>query len=391
MGKKRPSWKQYLGIGKDDKWKSGKDYRNAKRYWNNGMLQQRNPAGYEDFKDRERAYLDNKGKGKGERKDKPEEYSYGGRGSGEFEDIRTSLRDDADKGKAAAAEFRNKQPPGQENRDLIRDLRAKRGRGLGTNPNTKPTDFSAAQQNIAKTLGIKTVNSQKDLRQVQDYNANQTRTDYSGSMKPVSFTKDDGNIGKLLGIKNLDSANDLRRINDARRAAEAIGIQNIDSQNDVRQINSWLSANPTAPKVPAAGSGTSTQPTPTPAQPTLQDLLIQQQTGFDEQIAGLRQGYDQQINALTGQLGQANEAYAAAQQQMQSQLQAATAAAQAAEQRAANMRNAFVPQANPSAMSVAYGDQRKTNRNQANNQLSDLTIMSGLGTASNPLAGLQLA
>ena len=65
---------------------------------------------------------------------------------------------------------------------------------------------------------------------------------------------------------------------------------------------------------------------------------------------------------------------------MQAQLQSATAAAQAAEQRAANMRNAFVPQANPSAMSVAYGDQRKTNRNQANNQLSDLTIMSGLGT-----------
>lgn len=392
MGKKRPSWKQYLGIGKDDKWKSGKDYRDAKRYWKNGRLQARNPAGYEDFKRREKDYLDNKGKGKGERKDKPEEYSYGGRGSGEFEDIRTSLRDDADKGKAAAAEFRNKQPPGQENRDLIRDLRAKRGSGLGTNPNTKPTDFSAAQQNIAKTLGIKTVNSQKDLRQVQDYNANQTRTDYSGSMKPVSFTKDDSNIGKLLGIKNLDSVNDLRRINDARRAAEAIGIQNIDSQNDVKQINSWLSANPTAPKVPAPGSGTSTQPTPMQVnEPTLQDLLIGQQTQFETQIAGLQQGYDDQISALTGQLGQANNAYAAAQQQMQAQLQSATAAAQAAEQRAANMRNAFVPQANPSAMSVAYGDQRKTNRNQANNQLSDLTIMSGLGTASNPLAGLQLA
>ena len=98
-------------------------------------------------------------------------------------------------------------------------------------------------------------------------------------------------------------------------------------------------------------------------EPTLQDLLIGQQTQFETQIAGLRQGYDEQISALTGQLGQANNAYAAAQQQMQSQLQAATVAAQAAEQRAANMRNAFVPQANPSAMSVAYGDQRKTNRN----------------------------
>ena len=175
---------------------------------------------------------------------------------------------------------------------------------MGTNPNTKPTDFSAAQQNIAKTLGIKTVNSQKDLRQVQDYNANQTRTDYSGSMKPVSFTKDDSNIGKLLGIKNLDSVNDLRRINDARRAAEAIGIQNIDSQNDVKQINSWLSANPTAPKVPAPGSGTSTQPTPMQVnEPTLQDLLIGQQTQFETQIAGLQQGYDDQIDFLQNSIG----------------------------------------------------------------------------------------
>ena len=153
MGKKRPSWKQYLGIGKDDKWKSGKDYRDAKRYWKNGRLQARNPAGYEDFERREKDYLDNKKDQKAQRKNKgPEKYSYGGRGSGEFDDIRTSLRDDADKGKATAAEFRNKQPPGQENRDLLRDLRAKRDQGLGTN--AKSADFSAAQQNIARTLGV---------------------------------------------------------------------------------------------------------------------------------------------------------------------------------------------------------------------------------------------
>lgn len=378
-GKRTKAWKQYLGIGIDDKWRSSRQYRDAKKYWSNGRLQARNPAGYKEFKEREREYLEAKGKAKEQGQRKPEEYSYGGRGSGDFEDIRTSLREDADKGKAAAADFRNKQPPGQENRDLIRDLRAKRGQGLGTNPNTKATDFSAAQQNIAKTLGIKTVNSQKDLRQVQDYNASQTRTDYpSDTMFNVS--SDQRNIAKLLGIKNIDSQNDLNQIKQAQAAAQAIGIKSIDSQNDIRQIREYNTNNTgKTPGSTPVDVKSDPQMGITP-QPTLQDLMLRQQAGFESQIA-----------SLTGQLGQAQGAYAAAQQQMQAQLQAATVATQAAEQRAANMRNAFVPQANPSAMSVAYGDQRKTNRNQANNQLSDLTIMSGLGTASNPLAGLQLA
>ena len=55
------------------------------------------------------------------------------------------------------------------------------------------------------------------------------------------------------------------------------------------------------------------------------------------------------------------------------------------------MRNAFVPGANPNALSVGYGDGRKKKRQTEDNLLSDLTLMSGLGTQSNPLAGLQLA
>ena len=196
----------------------------------------------------------------------------------------------------------------------------------------------------------------------------------TNSSNPMNVSQDQLNIAKLLGIQNVDSQNDLNQIQQAQAAAAALGIQNIDSQNDIRQIQEYNAANPAQP-VP------STQPTPTaPVQPSLEDLLIQQQSTFDARI-----------QELEGQLGAADMAYINAQNQMQAQLQSATAATQAAEQRAANMRNAFVPQANPSAMSVAYGDQRRRNRNDANNQLSELTIMSGLGTASNPLAGLQLA
>jgi predicted flap endonuclease-1-like 5' DNA nuclease len=94
---------------------------------------------------------------------------------------------------------------------------------------------------------------------------------------------------------------------------------------------------------------------------------------------------------LQDELAGAKEAYASANTYMQQQLQASNAARAAAEQRAYNMRNAFVPQANPNALSISYGDQRSTARKKENNQLSDLTILSGVGTTSNPLAGLQLA
>lgn len=141
----------------------------------------------------------------------------------------------------------------------------------------------------------------------------------------------------------------------------------------------------------------------------LDDLLIKQQEAYDQQIAELQAGfentlggiggqmtdmqagYEAALGGLNNQLAAADTAYNQAADFMSAQLEAANAAAEAAEQRAANMRNAFVPQANPTALSVSYGDQRTTARKKANNQLSDLTILNGLGTTSNPLAGLQLA
>ena len=73
------------------------------------------------------------------------------------------------------------------------------------------------------------------------------------------------------------------------------------------------------------------------------------------------------------------------------QLNAANNAFLREQQRSANLGNAYIPQANPTALSIGYGDGRTTRRKQDDNQLSDLTLMSGLGTQSNPLAGLQLA
>ena len=56
-----------------------------------------------------------------------------------------------------------------------------------------------------------------------------------------------------------------------------------------------------------------------------------------------------------------------------------------------NLSNAFVPQSEQSAQTVAYGDQRQNqNRNTTNNSLSDLSIVTGVGN-NKSLAGLQLA
>ena len=60
----------------------------------------------------------------------------------------------------------------------------------------------------------------------------------------LNFSNNDKRIGKLLGIRVLDSQKDMKQINEARTAAQALGIRNLDSQNDVRQIREYLKANP---------------------------------------------------------------------------------------------------------------------------------------------------
>ena len=80
------------------------------------------------------------------------------------------------------------------------------------------------------------------------------------------------------------------------------------------------------------------------------------------------------------------------------QEQAARAEALAAEQAriAENQANAFVPAPNPSAQSVAAGDDREEllstpTKKKKQTEVDDLSIISGIGSQGNPLAGLQIA
>lgn len=88
-------------------------------------------------------------------------------------------------------------------------------------------------------------------------------------------------------------------------------------------------------------------------------------------------------------LQQANAA-AAQQTLLTSQLQSTQNALQEQQRMSTNLANAYVPQAEQSAQSASYGDQRTTTRKKESNSLNDLSIVSGVGS-SNSLSGLTLA
>ena len=76
---------------------------------------------------------------------------------------------------------------------------------------------------------------------------------------------------------------------------------------------------------------------------------------------------------------------------MSDELASANAAVEEANRRAGNLRTAFTPGANPNALSILAGDYRKSRRRKQDNQLSDLNVLSDLGTNKSSLSGLQLA
>ena len=105
-------------------------------------------------------------------------------------------------------------------------------------------------------------------------------------------------------------------------------------------------------------------------------------------------GYEDLIETLSLQnesLGGINDQFAATNTYLTSQLSSANAAVEEANRRADNLKTAFTPGANPNAMSILAGDFRKSRRRREDNALSDLSVLTDLGTNKNQLSGLQLA
>ena len=112
---------------------------------------------------------------------------------------------------------------------------------------------------------------------------------------------------------------------------------------------------------------------------------------FSTQLAASQQSADQRIAGLNDLMLQQQDQAASTQALLQQQAMAAENAYKEQLRQADALGRAYVPTLNPSAATASLGDERVTTRQGTNNSLSDLAIVSGLGTNLNPLAGLQLA
>jgi hypothetical protein len=134
-----------------------------------------------------------------------------------------------------------------------------------------------------------------------------------------------------------------------------------------------------------------------------QDFANQQAQGIADNTAALTAQFEERLALLTegfntryGQLESVFEKQSASmmqfQQQMQGQMQQAQNSYNQQVQMMQNIQNSRVPVAEENAFTAQIGDQREdSSRDKENNRLSDLSILSGLGTSSNPTSGLSLA
>lgn len=113
---------------------------------------------------------------------------------------------------------------------------------------------------------------------------------------------------------------------------------------------------------------------------------------FNQRLAELTTGFAERYGALEDLLATQQNSMTQFQTMMQGQMQAAQNSYNQQVAMMQNMQRARVPEAEENAFSAQIGDQREdTSRQKENNRLSDLSILSGLGTASSPTAGLSLA
>jgi hypothetical protein len=115
------------------------------------------------------------------------------------------------------------------------------------------------------------------------------------------------------------------------------------------------------------------------------------QLDFGNTITDIQSAADQRVNELSDLMMFQQQQSQQTQDLLAQQAMAAEAAYTEQARQAAALGTAYIPDMEQSAATVALGDQRSTDKEKKQNSLSELAIVSGLGTNSNPLAGLQLA
>ena len=223
---------------------------------------------------------------------------------------------------------------------------------------------------VQKALGIRTVDKPEDLARMFNFvngaSTGMTRKSGNNNGGAGTYDRSSGEFGDIKGALGEDAQA-------GRDAASDLDNRNVEQANEYQGIIDGLLAQQ-ATQQSSFDSALAAQSADSAASlGQLNDLFSTQYAGLESRMAAQQQDFNNAQAFTNQQLNAANNAFLREQQ------------------RAANLGNAYIPQANPTAMTVGYGDGRTTRRKQDDNQLSDLALMSGLGTQSNPLAGLQLA
>ena len=298
-------------------------------------------------------------------------------------------------------------------------------------------EASGNWKKVANALGIRTIDNQKDLARMFNFvngaSTGMTRRssgsgNNGGSGSDGGFDRDSGEFDDIVGAlgEDIDTNNNLAdqfnnmgvNTNNPNQGLiddlEASITDNTGGGNNGRNNGRNNGGNNGGVVDPSVGVVA-----PNPYQDLIDQLTLSNSElyattqGIIDDNAVLRSSFDDALeaqalestNALTGlndlflqsfngiqdQMAQQQDDFNTAQAFTQQRLADANNMFLLEQQRTANLGNAYVPGANPNALSIAYGDNRNKNRQGQDNLLSDLTLMSGLGTQSNPLAGLQLA
>ena len=223
---------------------------------------------------------------------------------------------------------------------------------------------------VQKALGIRTVDKPEDLARMFNFvngaSTGMTRKSGGNNGGAGTYDRSSGEFGDIKGALGEDAQA-------GRNAASDLDNREVDQANAFQEVIDGLMASNTA------------------NQAAFEDQLAAQSAQSATSLANLNDLFVGQMGDVESRMAQQQQDFNTAQAFTNQQLEAANNAFLREQQRASNMANAYVPQANPNAFSIGYGDGRTSRRRREDNQLSDLPLMSGLGTISNPLAGLQLA
>ena len=224
---------------------------------------------------------------------------------------------------------------------------------------------SGRVNDAARALGIKNINSQREVDQILA----QIRGGYGaggggGGGASTNTNRSSGEYGDIQGAQAAD-----------RQAGQ-------DAAANFAGMNPALGG--IDPAIQAQLDAL------TLANNNLTSSLEERETYWANSLEQLQTSSNNALQQMESMMLQQQLSAQNTQNLLQTQLASTQSALENQQRMSANLANAYVPAAEQSALTAAYGDQRTTTRKKDSNSLNDLSIVTGVG-AGTSLSGLTLA